>query len=277
MHPITARILRLRIAELDRTVDDPVTDAGIGPAADAGAALRHFTSVMTRWTEPEMTALAGGTAVLEPSEVPGADEMADRCLLLGRLARDERSLVLGPLDPSRQQWIGTSPHGLAPQRHPALARERFSAPGAQPRTPSTKPFHLGLYTSTASRDGGPSMWRMYLDQGSNLHPRPWQTWHLPVTVPATAVLDITGAGDWAAFVRRYPLVHGRDVYPDWSAVARDFAGVHMTLRAIVAAQGFRILMDDGLAAAAPFWDVESVLWLRWCFADPRLVEVTPSS
>ncbi|MEX2981194.1 hypothetical protein [Streptomyces sp. C36] len=114
---------------------------------------------------------------------------------------------------------------------------------------------------------------MYLDLGSSLHPRPWQTWQLPVTDPAADVLEIGGAGDWAAFVGRYPLVRGNDVYPDWAKVARDFPGVHMTLRAIVAAQGFRILVADGLAAA-PFWDIESVLWLRWCFDPPRLVEVT---
>lgn len=263
MHPTPARILRRRVAQLNA-----VSDLNAG----TDAKLRHFASVMTGWTEPEMTALAGGPAVLAPSEVEEADETVDGCLLLGRLVRDEASLVRGPLDRTRQHWIGTSPHELVPHRWPVLDRERFTAPGGDAGPPSTKPFHLGLYTSTARHDG-PGMWRIYLDLGSSLHPQPWQTWQLPVTDPAADVLEIGGAGDWAAFVGRYPLVHGNDVYPDWAKVARDFAGVHMTLRAIVAAQGFRIPVADGLAAA-PFWDIESVLWLRWCFATPRLVEVT---
>ncbi|MFF5706604.1 hypothetical protein ACFY7H_29575 [Streptomyces sp. NPDC012794] len=264
MRPTPARILRRRVTQLDAAGD---------LTADVDAALRHFTSVMTRWTEPEMTALAGGPAVLAPPELEEADEMADGCLLLGRLTRDEESLVRGPLDRTRQHWIGTSPHELVPHRQPTLVPERFTAPGGHPGPPSTKPFHLGLYTSTARRDGS-GMWRIYLDLGSSLHPRPWQTWHLPVTAPAADILEINGAGDWAAFVGRYPLARGDDVYPDWAKAARDYAGVHMTLRAIVTVQGFAIPVADGLAAA-PFWDIESTLWLRWCFATPSLMEVTP--
>lgn len=264
MRPTRARILRRRVTQLD---------AAGGLTADADTALRHFTSVMTGWTEPEMTALAGGPAILAPAEVEEADEIADSCLLLSRLARDEEGLVRGPLDRTRQHWIGTGPHDLAPHRRPALDQGRFTAPGGPPDPLSTKPFHLGLYTSTARRDG-PGMWRMYLDFGSSLHPRPWQTWRLPVTAPAADVLEIDGASGWAAFVGSHPLVDGDDVYPDWSKAARDYAGVHMTLRAIVAAQGFRVPVADGLAAP-PFWDIESTLWLRWCFTGPRLVEVTP--
>lgn len=264
MRPTPARILRRRMAQLDAATD-------LTAGTDAG--LRHFTSVMTGWTEPEMTALAGGPAVLAPSEAEEADDMADRCLLLSRLARDQESLVRGPLDRTRQHWIGTGPHELAPHRRPTPGREHFTAPGGDCAPPCTKPFHLGLYTSTARRDG-PCMWRMYLDLGSTLHPRPWQTWRLPVTDPTPGILEIGGASDWAAFVGRYPLVRGDDVYPDWAKAARDFDGVHMTLRAIVAAQGFRIPVADGLAAA-PFWDIESALWLRWCFSAPHLMEITP--
>ncbi|MBT2385884.1 hypothetical protein [Streptomyces sp. ISL-11] len=246
-------------------------DTAAAAVSDVDAGLRHFTAVMAWWTEPEMAAaLAGGPAVIDPSE---ADEAAESCRLLRHLARDERSLVLGPLERARQHWIGTSPHELMPSRQPALARERFVAPHAEPIPPSTKPFHLGLYTSTAQR-GGPSMWRMYLDQGSTLHPLPWHTWALQVTDPTAEVVEISSASAWAAFVGRYPLVHDGSVFPDWRKVAEDYAGVHMTLRAIVATQGLRFPVTDGLAAA-PYWDVESVLWLRWHFSSPRLVEITP--
>ncbi|MEU2513927.1 hypothetical protein [Streptomyces syringium] len=263
MRPTPALILRRRVADLDTAAD---------PKAPADTGLRHFTSVMPLWTEPETAARTGGRTVLEP---PEADAVADGCLLLRHLARDEASLVRGPVDGTRQHWIGTGAHELAPSRRPALDRAWFTPPPGNSNTPSTKPFHLGLYTSTAQRDGGPGMWRMYLDQGSTLHPRPWHTWELQVADPATTVLEIAGASDWAAFVGRYPLVHRDSVFPDWGKVARDYAGVHLTLRAIFAIQGFRFPVEAGLTAPA-YWDVESVLWLRWCFSAVRLVDVTPS-
>lgn len=261
MHPTPIQILALRAADLDASTD---------PNASADAGLRHFTSVMSLWTEPETAARTGGRSVIEPSD---ADEVADNCVLLRHLAREEPSLVRGPLDRMRQHWIGAGPHELMPARRPTLAPERFTTPRGVPIPPSTKPFHLGLYTSTAQRNG-PGMWRMYLDQGSNLHPGPWRTWELQVTDPAAAVLEITGAREWAAFVGRYALVHGGAVFPDWDKVALDYAGVHVTLRAILATQGFSFTVEDGLTAP-PYWDIESTLWLRWCFSSVRLLEVTP--
>ncbi|MFD9409680.1 hypothetical protein ACFWBN_22060 [Streptomyces sp. NPDC059989] len=262
MHPTPIRVLARRTADLDASTD---------PNASADAGLRHFTSVMSLWTEPETAAQTGGRNVIAAAD---ADEVADSCVLLRLLSRHEPSLVQGPLDRTRQHWIGTGPHELTPSRHPTLARERFTTPREAPtRPPSTKPFHLGLYTSTAQRNG-PGMWRMYLDQGSNLHPPPWHTWELHVTDPAAAVLEITGACDWAAFVGRYASVHADAVFPDWGEVAEDYAGVHVTLRAILATQGFRFAVEDGLTAP-PYWDIESTLWLRWCFSSIRLVEVAP--
>lgn len=263
MHPTPIRVLARRAADLDASVE---------PNASADAGLRHFTSVVSLWTEPETVAQTGGLTVIEPAD---ADEVADSCALLRHLSRDEPSLVRGPLDRTRQHWIGTGPHQLMSSRQPTLARKWFTTPRRGPIPPSTKPFRLGLYTSTAQRNG-PGMWRMYLDQGSSLHPRPWHTWELQATDPAAAVLEITGAGDWAAFVGRYALVHGGAVFPDWDKVAQDYAGVHVTLRAILATQGFRFAVRDGLTAP-PYWDIESVLWLRWCFSSVRLVEVTPPS
>ncbi|UQI46760.1 hypothetical protein M1P56_21620 [Streptomyces sp. HU2014] len=262
MRPTPARILRRRVTQLDAAADPAA-----GTDADADVLLRHFTSVMPLWTEPEMAALAGGPAVVDPSE---ADAAVEDCLLLRHLAREEPGIVLGPLERARQHWIGTGPHELAPSRESVPRRERFRAPGDDPLPPSTKPFHVGLYTSTA-RHGGTGMWRMYLDQGSSLHPRPWYTWELPVTDPTAEVLEIGDATAWAAFVGRYPLVHDGSVFPDWRAVAQDYAGVHMTLRAIAATQGFRVRVGGGVAAAPPYWDVESVLWLRWVFGGVRLV------
>jgi hypothetical protein len=42
----------------------------------------------------------------------------------------------------------------------------------------------------------------------------------------------------------------------------------MSMRAIVSSQGFSFRVAHGLTAAG-YWDVESTLWLNWCFAGTR--------
>jgi len=119
------------------------------------------------------------------------------------------------------------------------------------------------------------MWRTYLDlyHGSDLYPLPWFTWETKAAVGGAAVLEITTANDWAAFVAAYSRADAGMIYPDWVRVASDFAGIHMTLRAVAATQGFVFETGCGLTAPA-FWDIESTLWLRWCFESVRLVDIT---
>lgn len=47
------------------------------------------------------------------------------------------------------------------------------------------------------------------------------------------------------------------------------------LHAISATQGLDLHTGDGIVAA-PYWDVESTSWLRWCVASAELVEITGS-
>ena len=119
------------------------------------------------------------------------------------------------------------------------------------------------------------MWRTYLElfHGSDLYPLPWYVWELHASERECPVLHITSAAEWAAFVTTYPQSHRELIYPDWRGVARDFSGVHMTLRAIAATQGYSFQTPQG-RTAPPFWDIESTLWLRWCFESCQLVDVT---
>ncbi len=58
--------------------------------------------------------------------------------------------------------------------------------------------------------------------------------------------------------------HEEVLYPDWKQVADDWDGVHMAARAVAATQG--ICFEAGeQRLAAPYWSVESTLWLRWSF------------
>ena len=74
---------------------------------------------------------------------------------------------------------------------------------------------------------------------------------------------------------RKPQCGRSSLYPDWRSASRDYDAVHMTLQAIVATQG--IYLRAGVRIVAPpSWDIESTLWLRWCFRGPELVDVIAS-
>lgn len=227
---------------------------------DAESALTHFVSVMGSYTN---TAMPEDLAALDPA---AADELAGDCLLLEAIARDEGGLVAGPLDHERQHWVATTRHTWPPDRahfvEPAAA-----APGRR----STKPFHTGMFTSTAARTGK-STWRTYLDQfhGSELYPLPWRTWRV---LTGGSVAEIASARQWADLVRAYPDHESGLLYPSWADIANDYDGVHLTLNAIAATQGFSFTTPSGVTAPA-FWDVESTFWLRWRIADFELVDVS---
>ena len=248
-------LLRQRLCELD-TGRLPVVPSVSDPR------LVHVVTVLQTATNTSMTPAGGRPAVLAPA---AADALTRDSRLVAALAADHPPLVAGPWDRARQHWVGTA-------RHHDPDRARFDP--ARAATSGPKPFGLGLHTSTATRQG-PSMWRTYLDlyHGSDLYPLPWSTWELRPDDGDVSVLHITGAGDWAAFVDRYAPTAGPAMSPDWAAVSRDVDAVHVTLPAIVAAQGFGLRTARGITAPA-FWDVESTLWLRWRFASARLLETT---
>lgn len=122
------------------------------------------------------------------------------------------------------------------------------------------------------------MWRTYLDlfYGSGLYPLPWYTWELRGPCEKASVLEITTAQEWAVFVEAYAMSARGMIYPDWRKVAAEFDGVHLTLRAIVAMQGFNFPTARGTTAAG-YFDVESTLWLHWHFTGAHLSEITNSN
>lgn len=262
MQDRAADLLRTRVARLDE---------GRLPVVEfpADRRLLRFILVMTSYTNTTFAGVVDGQPVLSPSD---ADELVASCHLLTDIARNEPTLVSGPVDHGRQQWIGTH----RPSASSTPSRSRLIVPDDR-TAPSTKPFDTGLYTSTSTANGR-GMWRTYLDtvRGSDLHPLPWHSWHLRAD-DDVSVLEIASAGEWADFVGAYPRAHRDMIHPNWRGVASDFDGVHVTLRAIAAIQGFAFLTPHGPSAPA-YWDVESTLWLRWCFRSvdqDEVVELGP--
>lgn len=107
-----------------------------------------------------------------------------------------------------------------------------------------------------------------------IYPLPWYTWELEIDKDVR-VAEIGSATAWVEFVCAHARISDGLVYPDWVDIAQSFDAVHLTLRMIAAAQGLSFATRHGDIPAA-FWDVETTLWLRWCFSRASLVETVES-
>lgn len=208
------------------------------------------------------------------------DDLLAKNSCLERLGTECPSACHGPLNTATQYWIATGkPESLGTVRR--LLLEVHFRQDTYMIGPSTKPFGFGLYSSTGCVNPFGS-WFEYLQifQGSTLFPLPWTIWEL-MPDASSSILEITSASDWVRMVTTFPRVKGALIYPDWHRLSQKFDGVHLTLFAIAAIQGFTFPTTDKKRPrhriAPAYWGVESTLWFKWCF-DPRIVgEVHTSS
>jgi hypothetical protein len=242
--------LRRRVAQLDSELGDPRTE------------LVHLIAVLARINDTGATPHTVSAA--------DADSALAECRLLHHLNEIVPEVVTGPLAPQRQYWISTGKPAHRPRADPIPQESEFNT--VSHNTVGMKPFDVGLFTSTGVL-GRHGMWREYLDlhRGSTLHPTPWHSWTL-IPDEDIAVREITTATHWVEFVRSYARQIGTLIYPDWTKIAAHYHAVHVTMRAIAAIQGLRFPVTDGIVQAA-YWDVESTLWLRWCFRATQLVDI----
>ena len=130
---------------------------------------------------------------------------------------------------------------------------------------------------------------------------PVKQWRLRVS-DAARVYEINGAADWHRLCVEYPARSARDssdpeeshnegwalyplatlprdadgqdfatdmeswLTPNWSAVAADWDGVHLTLGGLLTADKVRVASAAGWSMLR-FWDMEQTMWLRWAFDD----------
>ncbi len=129
-----------------------------------------------------------------------------------------------------------------------------------------------MFTSTGVLDGY-GMWRCLLrgyESSTTLFLRPWYIWQLELR-PRVRIYEIYNASRWVDLITAHPRIERGFLHPDWAAVASNWDAIHITLRAITAAQGMSFTTAYG-PTVAPYWDVESTFWLRWCFTTSALVE-----
>ena len=92
------------------------------------------------------------------------------------------------------------------------------------------------------------------------------------------VLELRGPEEWAALCRRHPIdlsasthrrhwldVTGEDrrwVLPDWSRVAEEYAGVHLTVLGYLRTATRLVELGDGRASVLAGWNPDATYWLR---------------
>jgi hypothetical protein len=250
------------VAELTHRVGLLDAMDGSGLSSD----VTHFIMVMSQVTttgDPDIS----GMPRASPAD---ADRVMAQCQLLTRLRRLAPHIVIGPLARDSQYWIQDDTSNLTAAT--SLAEEHLEVVANLSQRPSAKPFGVGLFTSSGLV-GSQGMWRTYLDlyEGDRIPSPVWRVWTMDID-PSARVLDITSACDWAKFIARYTAHAGGLLYPDWVAASKSYDAVHITVGAIAAAQG--MLLTVRTTTIAPmYWDVESTLWLRWCFSNAHIVEV----
>jgi|KBSSwiStaDraftv2_1062776.scaffolds.fasta_scaffold381297_2 hypothetical protein len=213
-------------------------------------------------------------------ELEGADGRALEDLARVLLACPGAAWWFAPLERSHQVW-------LSKDAHPPLAAHLVS-PGAPPSSwerYAQKPAG-GFFTSTLI-DGSSSAWTVIALGASDLADAftsdPIACWRLAARSDAR-ILEIDGPQAWHSLCLKYA-AHGEDgrTVPDWSAVARDYDAVHLTLGGLLTAEQVRIVSSVGCSEHWG-WDVEQTLWLHWSFTRierlpdrPRRPEASPAS
>lgn len=163
------------------------------------------------------------------------------------------------LDRSAQVWV--SPDASPPD--PAQFRpEAWHQHGGRP--PGTLG---GPWTATAGEDVDEPAWLRVRARRTvgNEHRAGRSLWNLVVADDAR-VFEVDGPLAWRWLCRRYPAQAGRgEILPDWSAVAADWDGVHVSIGGLVTAHGVAVGSASSWSTLRG-WDAEGAIWLRWAFS-----------
>lgn len=247
------------VSEVRRRIDDVLPAS----AHQVQSALDLLIDALGRTTREYLLMTYGTLPESSPAEL---DHIVSESPIIRSILEDLPGLS-GPLQRASQMWVEAAPTSFAPRRQTvALSATSFKAVASGV---FGKPTH-GLYTSTLLAPPALSMWRRHIErlQGS-LFPAPYRTYHISVLETAR-IAEITSAEAWSDLVSQFPVERDGLNYPDWLAIAAVYDGVHLTLPAILASQGI-VLLSGERKIAPMFWDVETTLWLRWCFSNPVII------
>jgi hypothetical protein len=182
------------------------------------------------------------------------------------LSVPEAGWLFAPLDRSAQLWISEDgappdPAKLLTPSAPPTNWERYAQkPANNPRGS----ILIAFVTSTPVGEGSSVLAGAANGAGDWDFEPPVQQYRLRVAATAR-VFEVDGPDAWHRLCAGYPAT-GEDgrIVPDWSAVARDWDAVHLTLGGQLSAEQVRVESPAGWSELWG-WDNEQTLWLRWCF------------
>jgi hypothetical protein len=169
------------------------------------------------------------------------------------------------LDRAHQVWVGATPDPPSPDGM-VVDLSPFNAVTPKPR----RAFWTSTIVSTVV-----SPWLEHperiLSAGG--------IWAVAVSASAR-VLEIHSPAAWSALARAYPSTQAgltdtvgavdppagsTRLDPDWTKVAEDWDGVHMSVAGLLTAEDV-LYETGGIWTELRGWNVESTVWFRWCFS-----------
>jgi hypothetical protein len=175
------------------------------------------------------------------------------------------------LDRGRQVWVTTLPE--------VAEAERVVQDLAPFNLEVSKPKRT-FWTCTAN-DSVYSPWLDWLRFRGDQRPGPYYLWNVVVSASAR-VFEIHSAASWAELCRAHPSDHQAFRYipqhssqivrpegsarvdPDWSKVAEEWDGVHLSIGGWLTAEDVPY-RSGGVTTELRSWDMESTAWFRWPF------------
>jgi hypothetical protein len=206
-------------------------------------------------------------------------ELRSRSARLEGLARwlpDRMPTWWADLDRAQQVWVGYNAEPPAESRV-VTELSRFHDEASKPRR--------AFWTSTLTPDLTP--WLEWIRPGGEAHrPGPYHLWRITAAASAR-VFEIHSPAAWSGLARAYPSSEVGYTFgdakhrpktterldPDWSKVARDWDGVHLSMGGWLTAEDAPY-ESRGVTTEPRGWSMESTAWLRWSFDSVEALGVT---
>ena len=154
------------------------------------------------------------------------------------------------LDRTEQVWAATTRERPDASRFvPDLSQMHGEA--SKPRYAFWTSTHVRPHTSPwlewpeGQFDGPPALWRMKVTDGAR-------------------IAEIHSPRDWSDLCLRHPAGSAMRLDPDWHHVARAWDAVHLSTGGWLTAEDLPYQVDGGITELRG-WNMESTVWLRWCF------------
>lgn len=189
-----------------------------------------------------------------------------------------------PLDRDQQVWVEGE------MRIPFPVDRSWRVPVRPPTQTERYAQYPEGWVQTSTMIGGQTSFLAMVEAGaSDINPNYVAERRLVRVSPEARIYEVVTADDWHALVVRHGVKNepyhtphpdmssGRPwgpndlLVPDWSSIADEWDGVHITLWAVLTATQVRIESEPG-ATETFLWEGEQTIWTRWAFDEVKELE-----